>query len=143
MVNEYERLDNLGRDIIKLMFPTVPFQVGTITSAYDLKTDRKDKVSLFEVKVRPNTLSTAWDTDILEYDKLSGMRNEDSNAQYFYFMIFKDGVVRLYDLREISIADVFINNKNCPVSGVEDKGYKDKLMIEIKATQAKTYRWKK
>lgn len=143
MNNEYETLDIKGREIVKKIFYKANFTDGTMTDYFDLETNTMNGRSLIEVKYREKINSTEYDTDILEYSKLSNLRNEDSEANYFYMMLFKDNVARLYNLNNISITDVYLDVKECPASSVESaRGVKDKLMIELKKETAKIYKWK-
>jgi hypothetical protein len=108
---------------------------------YDLSGSTKGNFYI-EVKNRPDLKSTAYNTDILEYHKLSNLRNIDRNATHFYAMIFNDGVVRIYNLKEISIMDVYLSNLLCPVSQLDNRGYKEKILIDLPVTKAKTYKLK-
>lgn len=139
---KYEELDQRGRDIVKnLLFPNVAFIEAGISDRYDLESNTINGRSLIEVKYRETMLSTDNDTDFLEYEKLYSLRNEDKDANHIYIMLFKDKVARVYNLDKISIMNVFLSVPECPVSSTENKGTKEKLMIELPTNQAKTYKW--
>jgi len=141
MQNKYEEADLLGRNIVMKIFPKIDMVETDISARCDLSGTSLTGNWYMEVKYRGDLKSTSYDTDILEYEKLSALRNIDRNGTYFYFMIFSDGVARCYNLKDINIMDVYINNDLYPVSSSENKGHKEKLMIELPVNKAKVYKW--
>jgi hypothetical protein len=143
-MNPYEQMDNEGRDIVTSLFNNKMHLVaGEASDRYDLSGSTiSDGDFYIEVKYRPEVSSTNFNTDMLEYKKMDALRNIDRNATHFYFMIFNDDVARCHNLKKISIMDVRIDNRNCPVASAENKGYENKLVIDLPAKNARVYKWK-
>ena len=142
MIDKYEEADLLGRNIVLSIFKDkVHLTQSQISDCWDLSGSTINGDFYIEVKYRPEIKSTKYDTDLLEYSKMSALRNIDRNAKHYYFMLFSDNVGRLYNLKDVSIMDVYIHSDPYPISSTENKGEKDKLMLDLMNNKAKTYKW--
>jgi predicted HTH domain antitoxin len=141
-MNEFTRLDNEGRDLaIKLFRKKVTLHPASEGDCYDLYGTSPKGKFLVEVKKRKCT-STQYDSDALEYKKLSSMRNEDREANLYYLMLFTDKVARLYNLKEVTLSECYIKTDLYPSTTAGGKGNEIKLMIDLPTHQARTFRWK-
>lgn len=141
MENKYEQQDNKGRAIVISLFGNkVDLTAGGVEDVFDLSGTTLNGNFYIEVKTRKIS-SSQYDTDDLEYHKMANLRNIDKDANHFYFMLFKDNVGRLYNLKDINIMDVYLSNKDCPKSSLDDRGTTDKLIIGLPIHKAKTYKW--
>jgi len=93
-----------------------------------------------EIKDR-DCKSTTYDSDLIEYSKWKNLQNLDKSALHYYINFFTDNVCRVYLLNDIKMHDLYISTISAPVSSVEDKGQKDKLMIELPISKAKVYKY--
>ncbi len=141
-MNKYQEMDNTGREIVTNLFQNQQLVAGTTSDVYDLSGSTITQGDYFiEVKYRPDMASTTYKTDIMEYKKLNAMRGLNPEATCFYIMLFKDQIARCYNLNNLKLMDLEIDNMFCPSSSVEDKGYQLKLILKLPTNKAKTYKW--
>lgn len=143
MENKYTELDNYGREIVLSIFPKQTLVAGTPSDRYDLSGTTVTGDFYMEIKYRPDLTSDTYINDLLEYKKMDALRDIDPDATHLYFMLFKDGVGRCYNLSKMCLTDIQIENILCPISSVEDKGYQNKIMVKLPTAKAKIYKWKK
>lgn|GEM_PF-1178344 len=144
MISYYTLAEKVGREqAISILGNKVTLvEVEERSAAYDLSGHthatlmKQSKPFFLELKKR-NCKSYEYDTDLLEYDKLQRMMEVDGH--HYYFLIFNDGIARLYDLDKIRLNEVTLSIKKCPISTVENNGIKDKFIIELPTKRAKNY----
>ena len=143
IISKYTLAEQVGRDKALLILggKTKIVEVEEPSAPYDLSGSTLSNNFFIEVKYR-KCKSNTYDSDLLEYLKHKRMQNAvgEDDLRY-YFVIYADGVARLYQLNNLNLDKVRITNFDCPNSSVEDKGTKEKLCVELPfAVAKKTYK---
>ncbi|MCC8409893.1 hypothetical protein LJ707_13225 [Mucilaginibacter sp. UR6-1] len=133
-MNEFEKCEEIGRNKTKMLFPNYQFaESPDISEVWDFSGQTPTLNYFIEVKDRQIS-STAFDSSILEADKLKNLTaiaDANGKANMYYLCFYTDGVAYSYNLRNISITDINIVIKNAGRKTVIDVGKKDKIFIEI------------
>jgi len=107
--------------------------------------DRGDKNYFIEIKTR-DFKSTKEETAFLEYKKFFNLKyiaDAHEAADMLYINTFTDGLLYVWNLREIKLNDVFLTIKKAPKETCTDVvEYEDKLFIELPMTKGKKYKIK-
>ncbi|WP_121811033.1 hypothetical protein [Mucilaginibacter kameinonensis] len=142
-----EAKEKEGRDIVINTFGN-KYQFVESPNKYDSwdlsgtthNIDKGDKNFFIEIKTR-DFKSTKEETAFLEYTKLYLMKfvaDDNNNADMFYINIFNDGLIYVWNLREIKLQDIIITDKRVPKETCTDVVvYENKLFIELPMTKAK------
>ena len=142
LVNGYEMSEKIGREkAIKLLGNKANLvMIEDRFAPYDVSGTTISSNFYIEIKDR-KCKSDAYDSDILEYSKLSNMRNVDPKGIHYYLCFFTDGVARLYHLNKILLMEIYISKMDCPVTSVENNGIKEKIMMQLPHHLAKEYKY--
>lgn len=140
--DNYDKAEDKGRqkalglfganlNIVVIKRKDAPADISGSTMTHDWYGELKDR----------KCKSTTYDSDVIEYSKWKNLQNIDKDALHYYINFFSDGVCRVYLLNEIKMHDLYVSTISAPISTVEDKGQKDKLMVELPISKAKVYRY--